>query len=473
MASFLVVAQVVLTILGVLTALAAITTARTPQGAVAWVVFLVSHPLLALPAFAMFGRIGFQGYERQRRISDRAIEHAAPDAPGAEPTRIEALEAIAARPVTRGNRAEILIDGEATFDALFEAMDAARRELLVQFYIVRDDAVGRALHARMTAAARRGVSVRFLYDALGSFRLGRAYVRELREAGVAVHPIHGPRRPVGRVGINFRNHRKTVIADARVGFTGGINAGQEYIDGGAQFDAWRDTFVRLRGPMVTQLRTVFAQDWSWAAQEPLEDAPREGCADAPPDPDAPDARAAPGGVPGLILACGPTDAIERGSLFLCGLIGLARERLWIATPYFVPHTDLLTAIQLAAMRGVSVRILVPAEADHLLPWYASRDYFDAVQAVGAEMWEYEAGFMHQKVMLVDDDIASIGTVNLDIRSVMLNFEETAVIEDGGFAGKVEAMLEADFARARLAPPNHQSRRVRLLAPVARLFGPLL
>ena len=439
----------------------------------AWVVFLVSHPLVALPAFAMFGRIGFQGYERQRRLSDHAIQHATPRAPSAERTRLEALEAIAARPVTRGNRAEILIDGRATFEAVFEAMDAARRELLVQFYIVHDDPLGRALHERMVAAARRGVEVRFLYDALGSFWLGRAYVRELREAGVQVHAISGPRRPVGRVGVNFRNHRKTVVADARVGFTGGVNAGQEYIDGGAQFDAWRDTFVRLRGPMVAQLRTVFAQDWAWAAKEPLEDAPEDACAGAPPDPQGSDAPEAPGGVPGLILACGPTDTIERGSLFLCGLIGLARRRLWIATPYFVPHTDLLTALQLAAMRGVSVRILVPAQADHLLPWYASRDYFDAVQAVEAEVWEYEAGFMHQKVMLIDDDIASIGTMNLDIRSVMLNFEASALIEDEGFAARVEAMLEADFARARLAPPIHQSKRVRLLAPVARLFGPLL
>ena len=179
-----------------------------------------------------------------------------------------------------------------------------------------------------------------------------------------------------------------------------------------------------------------------------------------------------GGSAGLILACGPTDAMERGSLFLCGLIGLARRRLWIATPYFVPHTDLLTALQLAAMRGVSTRLLVPAQADHLLPWYASRDYFDDVQRAGGEVWEYQPGFMHQKVMLVDDDIASIGTINIDIRSVMLNFEATAVIEDRAFAERVEAMLEADFARARLAPAQGDLG-VRLLAPAARLFGPLL
>ena len=266
--------------------------------------------------------------------------------------------------------------------------------------------------------------------------------------------------PVGRLGINFRNHRKCVVVDGRLGFTGGHNAGREYLDGGDAFAAWRDTFLALEGPMVGQLRTVFAQDWSWTAGETLPEPPHE-------------AGPVGGGVPGLILACGPTDAIERGSLFLCGLVGLARRRLWITTPYFVPHTDLLTALQLAAARGVSVRVLVPRPIDHLLPWYASRDYFDDVQEVGAEIWEYEAGFMHQKVILVDDDVASVGTLNMDIRSAMLNFEETAVIEDRGFAREVEAMLEADFARASLAPPRHESAAVRLLAPMARLAGPLL
>ena len=273
MTTLFVAGQVILTVLGVLTAFAAITTARTPQGAVAWVVFLVSFPLLALPAFALFGRIGFQGYERQRRASDREIERARPEAPEAERTRLAALEAIAGRPVLRGNRAELLIDGEATFEAVFAAIDGAEREVLAQFYIMRDDELGRAFQGRLIAAARRGVAVRLLYDAMGSLWLGRRYAAALREAGVEVHAIRGPRRPVGRFGINFRNHRKTVVVDARTGFTGGHNVGQEYLDGGAAFEAWRDTFVRLEGPMVAQLRTVFAQDWSWAAGEALEDAP--------------------------------------------------------------------------------------------------------------------------------------------------------------------------------------------------------
>jgi cardiolipin synthase len=448
-----------LTALGALAALAAIRTARTPQGAVGWVVFLVAFPLLALPAFALFGRLGFEGYHRKRRALDREGE-ASDEHPGPAPGRLATLSRIAGRPVVTGNRLEVLVDGEATFAAIFAAIEAARIEVLVQFYILRDDEVGRALAGRLVAAAARGVRVRVLYDALGSWALGRRLPRRLRDAGVRVQAIRGPLRPVGRAGVNFRNHRKTVVVDGRTGFTGGLNAGREYLDGGHAFEAWRDTFLRIEGPMVAQLRGVFARDWAWSAGAPLEEMP-----------DA--AAAARGGAAGMIVATGPTDALERGSLFLCGLAGLARRRLWIATPYFVPHTDLLTAIQLAAMRGVSVRILVPAAMDHLLPWYASRDYFDDVQRVGGEVWEYGAGFMHQKVVLVDDDVATVGTLNIDIRSAMLNFEQTAAVEDRAFAARVAAMLEADFARATLAPERHPSARVRLLAPVARLFGPLL
>jgi cardiolipin synthase len=152
---------------------------------------------------------------------------------------------------------------------------------------------------------------------------------------------------------------------------------------------------------------------------------------------------------------------------------MAKERLWITTPYLVPHMDLMTVLQLAAMRGVEVRLLVPGEWDHYLPWYASRAYFQDLQRAGIEIWEYQEGFMHQKVMLIDDDIASVGSVNLDIRSVLLNFEQTALVEDPAFAAEVERMLEADFARSSLVEPESSARHIRWLAPVARLFGPLL
>jgi len=441
--------QIAFSIIGLLVARAAVTTARTPQGATAWVVFLVSFPLLAIPAFAVFGSVS-------RLRSGARSEQTRPDlAQGAG--RLGQITGVAGRQVTHDNTVTLLIDGQDTFDAIFAAIDGATREVLVQFYIIRADPVGNALRARLIAAARRGVEVRVLCDALGSLFLGMSYVRALQAEGIKFQGITGPHRALGRIGLNFRNHRKAVIVDGTIGFTGGINIGQEYVDGGKKFDSWRDTHLRFDGSMVTHLRDLFVLDWKGLTGEDIVDI-KVGHTS--------------GTTSGLVVGFGATDPLERGSLLLCGLIGLAQHRLWITTPYLVPHADLLTALQLAALRGVDVRILIPKPSDNILAWYASRNAASDLEKAGIKIFEYLPGFMHSKVMLIDDDIASIGTINLDIRSALLNFEETALIEDTGFAQQVETMLEDDFARSSpvaIPGPFH----VRALAPVARLFGPLL
>jgi cardiolipin synthase len=429
---------------------AALSTARTAQGAAAWVVFLLAWPLVALPAFVLFGSVSRINQAPRGR-------HRGGDAPDDRPARLSELGGVTQAPLRAGNRVELLVDGRETFDAIFEAIDGAERELLVQFYILRRDALGCALRDRMIAAAERGVKVRVLLDFIGSLMLGPRYIRELRRAGIEVRGVPGVNSPKGRIGVNFRNHRKTVVVDGRLGFSGGLNAGDEYIDGGKHFASWRDTHLRLEGPMAAQLRDLFAVDWKAVTDQRLP---------AMEAPEAADGRL------GLLTGTGPTDDLERGSLLLCGLVGLARRRLWIATPYLVPHADLSTALQLAQLRGVEVRILIPLPADSRLIWYASREAARNMIRMGIEVMEYLPGFMHQKVMLIDDDIASVGTMNLDIRSALLNFEATALVEDRGFAREVEAMLEADFARARPVP-EPPARHVRVLGPVARLFGPLL
>ncbi|MCH2456768.1 MAG: cardiolipin synthase [Henriciella sp.] len=444
--------QAVLVLVGILVARAAITTARTPQGAAAWVVFLVSFPLLALPAFAVFGSVS--------RLSFGRAGHDVQALAKPEQGRLDSFANLAANPPTDGNTVKLLVDGQATFDAIFAAIDAAEREILVQFYIIRSDAIGHSLKERLIQAAKRGVEVLVLCDMVGSLFLGFSYVRALQAAGIEIHGIPGPHRALGRIGVNFRNHRKAVVIDGSLGFTGGINVGNEYIDGGKKFESWRDTHLSIKGPMVAQLRDIFAFDWEAVTGRKL---PFLQSA-APPDIDGPQR--------GLMMGFGPTDRLERGSLLLCGLVNLARHRLWIATPYLVPHTDLLTALQLASLRGVEVRILIPEPSDNIIAWYASRNAARGLKEAGVQICAYQPGFMHSKVMLIDDDIASVGTVNLDIRSALLNFEQTALIEDRSFALDVETMLEEDFSRSRpVAVPGPW--HVRLLAPVARLFGPLL
>ncbi|MEY8828311.1 cardiolipin synthase [Sedimentitalea sp. XS_ASV28] len=447
----------------------AIQTARTSQGAVAWTVFLVALPVIAVPSYLFLGSWRFRGYIVARRevseivtgIKRHADINRRPEEELTEATR--AFEAIAGLPVVSGNDVSLLIDGAATFDAIFEALDSAEHYVLVQFYIVKDDEVGRLFRDRLIACAGRGVSVRFLFDAVGSNKLPRSYLSALEDAGVETINIHTKKGPKTPFQINFRNHRKTIVIDGKVGFTGGLNVGDEYLSRDPYFGNWRDTHCRLDGPIVSQLQLVFAEDWFWATEENLRvllnwNAPHM-------DRD----------IDGVIVATGPADEEEYGALFFCAAIHSARSRLWLATPYMVPENDVLVALKLAAMRGVEIRLLVPEKVDHWLPWLAALAYFDELRAVGIEIWSYTNGFMHQKVILVDDEISAIGTTNFDNRSFRLNFEAMAVLFDESLAKEVEEMLEADFKESYLLERDLSDRPVwmRIAAPVSRLFAPLL
>ena len=248
----------------------AIKHARTPQGSVGWVVFLIAAPYLAVPVYLFLGHHKYTGYINARR-DNREIRHAITDwgarnAPTTHhadlPPRV--YEQIADLPAIRGNDMRFLIDGEETFKVIFDAIEAARDYVLVQYYIVRNDALGNELKDRLAAAARRGVSVRMLVDAVGSHNLPRTYFAELTAAGVEIVDPRSVRGPKTRFQLNFRNHRKTVVVDGTTGFTGGLNVGVEYLGQDPKFGDWRDTHARFEGPIVSQLQLVFAEDWIWA-----------------------------------------------------------------------------------------------------------------------------------------------------------------------------------------------------------------
>ncbi|MEP4702735.1 MAG: phospholipase D-like domain-containing protein, partial [Parasphingorhabdus sp.] len=269
--------------------------------------------------------------------------------------------------------------------------------------------------------------------------------------------------PKFRFQINYRNHRKTVIVDGRIGFTGGLNVGDEYKGLSPVFGNWRDTHIKLEGPMVTQLQLIFVEDWHWSTEEALLDdlmwLPEETATDAV----------------GLIVATGPGDVSETGSLLFFSAITEATDRIWIASPYFVPDIDILTALRHAALRGVDVRILVPDVIDHHIPWLAAFAYFDEIMEAGVRIFRYTDGFMHQKVFLVDDSLAAVGTTNLDNRSFRLNFECMALFFDHRIAADVDQMLRADIEKCfeLTIQMASQPAYIRHGAPVARLFAPLL
>ncbi len=459
--------------LGVVAAVHAVLTSRTSQGALAWALSLVYVPVVALPLYAVFGRGRFVGYVEARRTSGdvfdeygRSLAHAARDlgAPAPEGfAGLGACERLARMPITTGNRAELLIDGRATFDAIFRAIDEAEDYVLMAFYIVRDDRFGQEVKERLIARAREGVRICLLYDELGSHSLGRAYVDDLRAGGVRVSTFNSTQGPTNRLQLNFRNHRKIVVVDGRVAFVGGHNIGDEYLGRAPSMSPWRDTHLRLEGPSALACQLVYAEDWNWATGELLELdwttrlAPR-GSQDA------------------LILPSGPADELETCALFFSHVITQAKQRIWIVSPYFVPDIDVLTALELAALRGVDVRVLVPDTPDHWIVWLAAFAYFGEVQHAGVKIYRYTGGFLHQKVMLIDDAAAAVGTANLDNRSFKLNFEITALVIDPDFAAEVEEMLERDFANSYLydhATFHHRPYWVRIGAQIARLASPVL
>ncbi len=444
-------------------------TARTPQGAVGWVVFLLSAPMLGVPLYLFLGHHRFHGYRIARRESERVVEgiksFADYSKPDPETMRMNPrpFEALAHLPVSRGNGAELLIDGEATFKSIFQAIDQAKKYVLIQFYIIRDDELGMELQDKLIAAAKRGVHVRFMTDAVGSYGLPTEYLDTLREGGVDVADPREQRGPNFRFQLNYRNHRKTVVIDGETGFIGGHNVGVEYLGQDKKFGAWRDTHIKMTGHIVRQLQLIFTEDWHWAHDEDLIDLVDWTGSESEQDMNA------------LLVATGPGDDTETGAMLFFAAIAEARERVWIASPYFVPDIDIMTALQHAALRGVDVRILVPDTIDHRLPWLAAFAYFDEIRDCGVRVFRYTDGFMHQKAFVVDDTLAAFGTTNLDNRSFRLNFEAMALFFDERAALAAEKMMLTDFEASYELTRNLQQQpwHVRYGAPLARLFSPIL
>ena len=460
-------------LVGIASAVHVLLQGRTPQGAIAWLFFLVTLPVAAVPLYWVFGPRRYEGYLGARLEGNAVFDPVAEQLRASgerffvdEPERPEllvALERLVRLPFLSHNRVELLVDGERTFDAIVEAIEAAEQYVLVQFYIVRDDAIGRRLASALTAAAGRGVAVHFLFDGIGSATLDGAFLNRLREAGVEVHAFATASRS-HRLQLNFRNHRKVVVVDGTAAFTGGLNVGDEYLGGDPRLSPWRDTFVRVTGPAALAVQLSFLEDWHWATDE------------------LPDWRWQPVAAPDgsdrsvLVLPTGPADPLESCSLMFVGLIHRARERLWIATPYFVFDQQITSALQLAALRGVDVRVLLPAVADHAATHYAGWSYFDEVLESGCRIFRFTDGFSHQKVVLVDSDLALVGSANLDNRSMRLNFELGVLVESEAFAGEVEAMLEADLDRcieAQVGEFADKPLTFRRLARLALLFAPIL
>ena len=436
---------------------------REPIATLSW---LLSLALLPVLGFLIYHFLGPQRIRRQRlrRVRARARLERREDDP--QERNCSALMRLGAASSGYGpssaQSVQLLSDGGATYDALLAAIAVAQRHVHLEYYIFEPDRTGTMLRDALCERLRAGVQVRLLLDAIGSSRISQAFLQPLRDAGAEILFFHRTRIRLRRLWhpkINLRNHRKIVVVDGRIGFTGGINITDEENER-LREDAYRDLHVCIEGEAVRWLQLAFFEDWSYAGSR------------VPQGPDMwPELAAGP--IDALVLPAGPDSPWEAIHRTMIAAIGRAQRRVWLATPYFVPGEAARMALTSAALRGIDVRLLVPMQSDSRLVSAAARSYFDELQAAGIRIFEYPR-MLHTKALLIDDDISLLGSSNFDNRSFRLNFELCVLFEDAGVARSLEAILQDDLARACPVPvPRVQGLPSRLAEAIARLLSPLL
>lgn len=451
---------------------------RHPTQTLTWLVVLGSFPLVGFVFYLLFGRNyrkekmyrkkyfldkqTFLQYDAQiDPISLQKIE----DISDHQKRLFHLAQKLGNSPISFGTSTEILTNGNETFEQIIRALKEATNHIHLEYYIVRNDGIGNEIKNVLIAKAKEGVKVRFLYDAVGSWKLSKRYVEEMRNEGIEMVPFGPVKVPVLNSKFNFRNHRKIIVIDGSIGFVGGLNIGDEYLGKDESFGFWRDTHLWLKGEAVRTLQLIFLQDWyymtnhSFLTAEYLSPRLEENIH---------------GGV--QLIAGGPDNEWSVIKNIFFSMITSAKESVWIASPYFIPDEDIFSAIKVAALSGIDVRILVPKKPDKRIVFHASRSYFPELLGAGVKVYEYEKGFMHSKIIIVDSELASIGTSNMDMRSFHLNFEVNAFLYRTRSTQKLVYEFENDLNDAKkieLEDFNKRHIGLRILESTSRLLSPLL
>lgn len=443
---------VILHVSGALLALHALARPYSPQGTLAWMLALVLLPLPGIPLYLVLNAHRV----RQRRRTKNHI----PTRSCAPHALLPSVAACTGMPATCGNSVWLLPDGHSAYRSIARAVARARHSVMVEFYIIRDDRAGASMSRMLIDCARRGVKVYVIYDEIGCRRLPAGYLRRLRAEGVEAEAFNGHRfRLSSIIRLNYRNHRKLVIVDGKRAYIGSANIGQEYLH---RLPPWRDAYVLAQGPAAAQAMQCFAEDWRLAAGKRLVCPSAEGgtghavCQLVPSGPD--------------IVGC------NAWQLSLAEMAAMARHRFWLASPYLVPTQAIVTSLQAAALRGVEVHLLVPAQGDSRPAALALLSFLPALESCGVRVFAYGPGFLHAKVGLVDDTLCSIGTANLDERSMNLNFELSLLSSSPRLIAQLAAMFERDRAQAEPLTAENFLRRpllARLPVYAARLLAPIL
>ncbi|MCM1317283.1 MAG: cardiolipin synthase [Bacteroides sp.] len=443
---------------------------RNPVKSLAWVTVLLLLPVVGIILYLFFGRsiktrmISRRNRRRLKRHHQTlsvksSIQALSPESVGS----IRLSRSLTSTAFYPGNHVDIFTDGKTKFDRLEADLRAARRYINIQYYIFADDATGRRISDILKERAREGVTVRVIYDHVGSLSTSRRFFREMEEAGIEVHPFFKVTFPPFGTRINWRNHRKICIIDGTVGYIGGMNVADRYIDGGKKFTMWRDNHARIEGPAVASLQYSFAIDWSFMGQELITDPlPRPVSFDD--------------GVGVQLLSSGPTAQWPNIAFQFIRVIAAAKHRVYLYTPYFLPTEALLKALQTAALAGVDVRVLMPRRSDSMMLNEASRSYVSECLRSGIKFYLYTAGMMHAKTLIVDDEYVSVGSTNFDFRSFEHNFEANIQIYSREVNAHMAEIFRDDLSSCVRILPSQWNRRPihkKAIQSILRLLSPIL
>ncbi|MCF7223658.1 cardiolipin synthase [Marilutibacter chinensis] len=437
---------------------------REPVATLSWLISLAALPYVGFVVYYFLGpqRIHRQRLRRHRSRSSlpKPPTGLLPDPDAVELARLG--QALTDLPPTTATRIDLLVDGAAKYVALLDAIATARDHIHLEYYIFQPDRTGTAVRDALVERARTGVKVRLLLDAVGSGRTPDAFLRPLVEAGGEVAWFHPLRLRYfwKRPWLNLRTHRKIVVIDSRVAFTGGINITDDQ-DERLRTDAYRDLHLRLEGNVVLELQLVFVEDWAYATGAPPLKLPVP-------------ARVR-GGVAAQVIVSGPDSSWEAIHRMHVSAIHSAQRRVWLVTPYFVPGEAARMALTSAALGGLDVRLLVPKLSDSRLVTWATRSYFDELLSAGVRIYEYGPRMLHSKALLCDDDLVLIGSANFDNRSFRLNFEAGVLFRDPHLAASLATLIEHECSDCTPVRDDRDRSlwRERLPEALARLVSPLL
>ena len=366
---------------------------------------------------------------------------------------------------TENNHVDIIIDGEEKFKKLIEDISNAKDHIHLLYYIIKNDNLSNRLMKILTKRAKEGIEVRLLFDSLGSRKLSRNLILDFEEAGGKFATFFPARIPILSLRINYRNHRKIAIIDGNIGYVGGFNIGDEYLGLDKKFGYWRDNHLRIRGNAVQSMQMRFVSDWNHSSLDKMDYENRY--------------------YPSMslksdtgiqIVSSGPDSEemhIKNGYL---KMIMSARESIYIQTPYFVPDESFLDCLKIAALSGVDVNIMIPNKPDHPFIYWASYSYIGELLRSGVKAYTYEAGFLHAKTVIVDEEISSVGTANIDIRSFKLNFEINAFVYDKFVASTLTDNFKEDLKKCHeITQARYDSRStiIKLKESISRLLSPIL